>query len=206
MSFGGVTHRPQGIVVDRIALGKNLASPRQNLPPTAIDCHLCLHNRYDCFDSHPILLPLMGVPASLSPGLRTVSGAVRSLGESLSPGAFSMNSVAGREPTGRSKSRHHRRVRLLAIPPRVNRTSPPTMTVCARPRTSSRRTACCGSWSETASDRRSSAHGRVDDRDVGVGAPLERPLGNPQKLRALIVSFAGPPARSGDPARSGLSP
>jgi hypothetical protein len=29
--------------------------------------------------------PLEGVPASLGPGLRTVSGAVRSLGEKLSP-------------------------------------------------------------------------------------------------------------------------
>jgi hypothetical protein len=39
-------------------------------------------------DQRPVVfLPLEGVPASLGPGLRTESGAVRSLGEKLSPSA-----------------------------------------------------------------------------------------------------------------------
>ena len=42
------------------------------------------YNRLNAFHHH---LPFVGVPASLGPGLRTVSGAVRGPSENLSPGA-----------------------------------------------------------------------------------------------------------------------
>ena len=75
-------------VVDRIARGETAA---ETFPKPAIYCHLLPFRRRKIATlvstvSFPFL-PLEGVPASLGPGLRTVSGAGRSLGAKLSPRA-----------------------------------------------------------------------------------------------------------------------
>jgi hypothetical protein len=57
-------------------------------PKTAIYCDYGPQNRCDCFNRTFLYLPLEGVPASLGPGLRTASGAVRSLGAKLPPSAI----------------------------------------------------------------------------------------------------------------------
>jgi hypothetical protein len=60
-------------------------------PKAAIYCHLlpfCSRKTASFVSTVSVhFLRLEGVPASLSPGLRTVSGAMRSLGAKLSPGA-----------------------------------------------------------------------------------------------------------------------
>ncbi len=60
-------------------------------------------------------MPFEGVPASLGPGLRTVSGTMRSLGEKLSPsavcpmtGAFPARRPSERTPDRRAPRRHRR--------------------------------------------------------------------------------------------------
>ena len=62
--------------------GERARGPRRKLPPTAICCQLEPQNRYARFNAFHFL-PFKGVPA----GLRTVSGAVRRLGEKLSSSA-----------------------------------------------------------------------------------------------------------------------
>jgi hypothetical protein len=76
--------RAKEFVVDRTARSETARSPSQKLPPTAI---LQPQNRQVRFNRFIRSLPLDDVPASLGPGLRTVSGAVRSLGAKLSPRA-----------------------------------------------------------------------------------------------------------------------
>ena len=83
------------------------------------------------------------------------------------------------------------RVRRLAARclPGVNRTSPPTITVCARPRTFQPPNGVLRllerNWSG------SIVHGRsgVDDRHVGVGARPECSLGMPSSCAGLYVSL-----------------
>jgi hypothetical protein len=70
-------------VVERVAWGETARSPSQKLPSAAICCRLSPQNRYACFNRPISFLALEGVPASLGPGLRTVSGAKRSLGRKL---------------------------------------------------------------------------------------------------------------------------
>jgi hypothetical protein len=60
----------------------------ETFPKTAICCHFGAQNRYFRFNRSIPFLPLEGMPASLGPGLRTVSGATRSLGAKLSPTAI----------------------------------------------------------------------------------------------------------------------
>jgi hypothetical protein len=55
------------------------------LPSTAISEP---QNRFVRFNRSIRSLPLVGVPASLGPGLRTASGVERTLGEKLSPSAI----------------------------------------------------------------------------------------------------------------------
>jgi hypothetical protein len=90
--LGVVSQTPKESVLNRTAQGQGAGEPLKNLPPTAIDCHsppnFC-RRIATTFQRVLSLLPLAGVPASLGPGLRTVSGAVRSLGEKLSPSANS---------------------------------------------------------------------------------------------------------------------
>ena len=69
--------------------------PRQNLPSTAIYCQTGPRNHYDCFNAF-YLSPFEGVPASLGLRLKSVSGAVRSLGAKLSSRASSMPALAPR--------------------------------------------------------------------------------------------------------------
>jgi hypothetical protein len=71
-----------------MARGARPWSPSQKLPSTAIYCDYGPQNRCDCFNRTFLYLPLEGVPASLGPGLRTVSGADRSLGAKLPPSAI----------------------------------------------------------------------------------------------------------------------
>ena len=74
------------VIVDRIAAGCDGCEP---LPKTAIYCHLlpfCRCKTATTVSTVAFLcLAPEGVPASLGPGLRTVSGAIRSLGAKLSP-------------------------------------------------------------------------------------------------------------------------
>jgi hypothetical protein len=79
--FRVVSQPPKEFGVDRIPWGERTRGPRQKLPSTAIYCHLSPQNHYDRFNASRHFLPFEGVPASLGPGLRTVSGAIRSLGE-----------------------------------------------------------------------------------------------------------------------------
>jgi hypothetical protein len=70
-----------------IARGRQLGALPENchlLPSTAI---LGPQNRYACFNCSISSLPFEGMPASMGAGLRTVSGAVGSLGAKLSPKA-----------------------------------------------------------------------------------------------------------------------
>ncbi len=91
-----LTRRPRRMILASSARPRiRCQSPRAGcrggsgpLLKTAIYCHLSPQNRYDRFCTHSISSPFLGVPASPGPGLRTVSGTNRTLGESLSPRAI----------------------------------------------------------------------------------------------------------------------
>jgi hypothetical protein len=76
------------LVVDGVARGEK---PLETFPKTATYCHLLPFWSRKTAKSVAtvsiLILPFEGVPASLGPGLRTVSGAARSLGAKLSPSA-----------------------------------------------------------------------------------------------------------------------
>ncbi len=184
MTSAASPHLPREIAFDRNALGERAAGHSQK---PATYCHLMPYvaaKPSGSLQSITSLCPFEGVPASLSPGLRTVNGAVRSLGETLSPGAVCpMNSGAGREPTGRSKSRHHRRPRLLDDPaarePHLAADDDGVGAAADLP-AAERRVAALGA---------KLASGSIVQRTSGsmivtsASAPaLERPLGNPQQL------------------------
>jgi hypothetical protein len=76
-----------GHLKNSLSIAARGARQQEPFPKTAICCHLGAQNRYFRFNRSIPFLPLEGKPASLGPGLRTVSGAERSLGEKLSPSA-----------------------------------------------------------------------------------------------------------------------
>ncbi len=81
VKLGFLCH-PKKLTGDRIAWGETAASPSQKLPPAAI---LCRKSATSVSTVSIHFLPIKGEPASLCPGLRTASGAKRSLGDKLPP-------------------------------------------------------------------------------------------------------------------------
>ena len=106
------------------------------------------------------------------------------------PQSWRSSSRARRVDQAFTLSRQCHRPRLLDDPPRVNRTSPPTMTVWARPRTSQPPNGVLRLLERNCVGSIVQRDVGVDDRDVGVGAGAERPLGNAQKLRGVDGQLA----------------
>jgi hypothetical protein len=92
----GLRQPPKEFVVDRIVGGRDGRRPSQKLPSTAIYCHFGAAKPLSPMQLFHSLLALEGMPASLGPGLRTATGAKRSLGGMLPSSAVcSMTGAVG---------------------------------------------------------------------------------------------------------------
>jgi hypothetical protein len=101
--------RAKEFVVDRTARSETARSPSQKLPPTAIYCHFVAAKPLSPFQPFHSFVAPRGVPASLGPGLRTVSGAVSSLGAMLSPRASLSDDRRIRQQSENAARRRDRR-------------------------------------------------------------------------------------------------
>ncbi len=83
----GLRQPSKEFVFECIKMRETARSPTQKLPSTAIYCHLIAAKPLRLFQPVFSLLAPRGRAASMGPGVRTVSGAGRSLGKKLPPSA-----------------------------------------------------------------------------------------------------------------------